>query len=237
MPTFQKQPSMLQRGLDPAGKFRGTFGDFRGGLQQSMRNGLDPLGAFGGGGPKKVKGAIDPATGTVTVGNYGKNNDALSAAFTNYLRTGDKGALRDSGGAYKPLKREIQRLQATGWKWGTPTANGGQTTIPGQGPLDWSKAPSMNWGAPQPGGQMLQPAVEPGGQDMQLGGGNFAELNPGGGSGFTPWGQPSGTVPQGQGAPLTGAAGLGQMVRGAVDRARGQPMKSNALVSALRNRR
>jgi len=61
----------------------------------------------------------------------------------------------------------------------------------------------------EPQGQNMQPAVEPGGQDMQIGGGGFAELNPGGGAA---WGQPPGAQ-QGRAEPQmpqTGMAGLGQ---------------------------
>ena len=196
-----------------------NFGNIGGTFRESARNALDPLGAFSGG-PKRVKGNIDPTTGTVTVGNYGKNNDALSAAFTNYLRTGDKGVLRDSGGAYKDLKKQIQALQETGWKWGTPSA-GAPTVLPGQGPLEWTGAGRAQWGQQQGAegqGQTMQPAVEPGGQDMQIGGGGFAELNPGGANAR----QASPQMPQ------TGMAGFGQAAGKLVQMARARALRGGA---------
>jgi len=111
----------LGRALDPAAIFRGKFGDIKGGIKEIGRNALDPAGVFGHD-PKKVKGKIDPATGTVTVKNYGKYNEQLSNAFTNYLRTGDKGQLQNGGGAYMPLKRQIQQMQKSGYQYQAPSA-------------------------------------------------------------------------------------------------------------------
>lgn len=173
-----------------------------GGARQLFARQIDPMGAAGGFGiggalfgnrdPKKVKGVIDPTTGTVKVGNYGKYNDDLSALYTQFLRTGEvPNQLRHGGGAYKKLKNQIRQLQATGWKWGTPTANGGQTVIPGQGPLNWNN-PSMpgqgrlNWGAPAappPSGGMMYPGGSPtfnesaGGQSIQPSAPPTAQLN------------------------------------------------------------
>ena len=168
-----RRPSMLQRGLDPA-DVRNSAGNLSGArIGNVVRNaadplGIDPLKLFGSGGPKKVKGQIDPTTGTVTVGNYGKNNQALSDAFTNYLRTGDKGNLRNAGGAFEGLKKQIQQLQGTGWKWGTPSA-GAPTVLPGQGPVNWGQGGGQR--PPQQGGPANwspQPPQMPGAQPPQM---------------------------------------------------------------------
>lgn len=123
----------VSRGLDPMGLTRGNFGNLRGNINDVARQTVDPAGVFGND-PKKVKGKIDPTTGTVTVGNYGKHNEALSNAYTNYLRTGNKGQLTGGNGAFKPLKKEIQRMQASGWTPPAPQTAAPPTTpgrIPG----------------------------------------------------------------------------------------------------------
>jgi hypothetical protein len=64
-------------------------------------------------------------------------------------------------------------------------------------------------GEPPAQDQMMRPAVEPGGQSIS----EPSMMPEGESGGFTAWGQPAGTIPQGQGAqqmPQTGMAGLGQ---------------------------
>lgn len=158
IPTY-KQPAATPVALPPVqssklpdmsqpSRIESDFNPTAGG-RSFVRGTLDPANVFGKPSPKKVKGTIDPTTGTVSVGNYGKNNAALSGAFTDYLRTGDKGKLKDAGGAYKPLKKQIQALQATGWKYGTPSA-GAPTVLPGQGALGWGQQPGNTPLAPTP---------------------------------------------------------------------------------------
>jgi hypothetical protein len=166
-----KGPGRLERNFDPAGVLTSGGNPFKTLNSNTLRNTLDPAGIFGGGGVKAVKGSIDPTTGTVNVSNYGKDKEALSAAFTNYLRTGDKGNLRDAGGAFRPLKRQIQELQATGWKYGTPSA-GMPTVLPGQGPVNWGPQPGNPQPPPRPPtfappGQLPPQMQPPGGMPQQ----------------------------------------------------------------------
>ena len=145
----QELGSGIKNGLDPAGLFHGKFGD--------PRNVFDPAGVFGGNDPKKVKGTIDPTTGTYTATNYGKNNAAISAAATEFLRTGNiPPSMKDARGMYTKVKRDIKNQLAHGgagggaWQWGTPSA-GAPTVIPGQGPVNWGGQPPPPTGAPPPG--------------------------------------------------------------------------------------
>ena len=148
------------RFFDPAGLTRGNFTNPLGGVEEGIRSALDPAGVFGSGkDPKKVKGVIDPITGTVDVTNYGKYQPGLEAAYTQMLRTGVvPKELKHGAGAYKPLKQAIRQQWATGgvgggaWKWGTPSA-GAPTLIPSQGPVNWGGgAPPPAGGAPPPAG-------------------------------------------------------------------------------------
>ena len=104
------------RFFDPAGLTRGNFTNPLGGVEEGIRSALDPAGVFGSGkDPKKVKGVIDPITGTVDVTNYGKYQPGLEAAYTQMLRTGVvPKELKHGAGAYKPLKQAIRQQWATG---------------------------------------------------------------------------------------------------------------------------
>jgi hypothetical protein len=127
------------------------IGDFK---NRGIGAAFDPAGLFVRSDPKKIKGSIDPATGTVDVSNYAKYQPGLEAAFTSYLRTGNvPPELKDLKGAAKGLKNQIKDLQATGWQWGTPSA-GAPTVIPGQGPVNWGQQPGTGTGTP--------PATTPG---------------------------------------------------------------------------
>jgi hypothetical protein len=152
----------IRNGLDPAGILGGERNPFKQ-AGNIVRNTLDPAGVFGGNDPKKVKGVIDPTTGTVDVTNYGKYQPGLEAAYTQMLRTGVvPPELKHGGGAYKGLKRQIRDIWAHGgpdggpWKWGTPSA-GAPTVIPGQGPVNWGAGP----GQPPPLGQAPGAGVAP----------------------------------------------------------------------------
>jgi hypothetical protein len=126
---------------------------------------VDPLGITGRDAPKKVKGSIDPTTGTVNVSNYGKYQPGLEAAYTQYLRTGEvPKQLKHGKGAFKNLKNEIRDFRATGgqgggaWNWGTPSA-GAPTNIPSQGPVNWGQPPPV--GGPPQGGAPPSPRQPP----------------------------------------------------------------------------
>jgi hypothetical protein len=96
----------------------------------------DPFGIVGGKADQKFGGTIDPLTGTVNI----NNDPALSAQFTEYLRTGNLAAI---GG--KPIKKDqkawrvfnaIQGLTASGWKYDPKAGNtspvaGGAPGTPG----------------------------------------------------------------------------------------------------------
>jgi hypothetical protein len=159
VPKFQTNSQYalgnLARPFDPlATRLVAGPAGFGGGGIKGM---IDPLGAvLGRDAPKKVKGSIDPATGTVDVSNYGKYQPGLEAAYTQYLRTGEvPKQLKHGKGAFKNLKNEIRDFRATGgqgggaWNWGTPSA-GAPTNIPSTGPV--------NWGQPAPG---APPAGQP----------------------------------------------------------------------------
>jgi hypothetical protein len=159
----------IGRILDPAGIARGNFGDFGGGFKESFRSALDPAGVFSNNDPKRVKGSIDPVAGTYTARNYGKNNAAISAAATEFLRTGRiPKSMKHMSGMFTGVKKAIRQQLKTGgpeggaWQWGTPSA-GAPTNIPGQGPINWGQqapqgpqgpqAPGqgrMTWGQPPP---------------------------------------------------------------------------------------
>jgi hypothetical protein len=143
----------IRNGLDPAG---GQLNPIKA-TGNIVRNTLDPAGIFGSNDPKKVKGAIDPVTGTYTASNYGKNNAAISAAATEFLRTGNiPKSMKHKDGMFTKVKKQIKDQLAHGgpnggaWKWGTPSA-GAPTVIPGQGPVDWGNAPPPLGQAPGAG--------------------------------------------------------------------------------------
>jgi hypothetical protein len=159
------QMKPIGRILDPAGIGRGNLTDFKGGFLESARSTLDPAGVFGSRDhdPKDAKGVLDPAAGTFTIKNYGKNNAAISAAATEFLRTGRvPSSLKHAEGAFKDIKHQIrQQLNSGGpgggaWQWGTPSA-GAPTTIPGQGPINWGQQPGQ--GAPPPAAGAPPPAA------------------------------------------------------------------------------
>jgi hypothetical protein len=149
----------IRNGLDPAGILGGERNPFKQ-AGNIVRNSLDPAGIFSNNDPKKVKGHVDPVTGTYVVENYGKNKDAISAAATEYLRTGNiPPSMKHMRGMFTGVKNQIRDQLAHGgegggaWQWGTPSA-GAPTTIPGQGPVNWGN------GAQQPLGQAPAPGVQ-----------------------------------------------------------------------------
>jgi hypothetical protein len=113
--------------------------------RQAKTDYLNPAGVLGIGGnkDKKLGGSIDPRTGTVTV----DGNPALSAKYTEYLRTGNLSAI--GGKAAKKnsddwrIYSAVEGLRSSGWKYdpeaikaaedyspvGQPT--GGKITPPG----------------------------------------------------------------------------------------------------------
>lgn len=127
---FKQVGNTVNSAVDPAGLFGKGPKDLGSLAKNGLRSALDPAGLFGGGGPKAVKGQIDPITGTVTVSNYGKHKEALSNAFTNYLRTGQVGELTGGHGAYKKLKRQIADLRGTGWTYNPQGASAAPAVAP-----------------------------------------------------------------------------------------------------------
>jgi len=126
---------------------------------------------------------------------------------------GGRGPFSNLGGnieeAIKRIRERQQQNQQMAQSGQMPQQ---QTGMAGLGQM-LSMLRDRQSGVPPAQDQMMRPAVEPGGQSIPEG---FAPPE-GEAGGFTAWGQPAGTVPQGQGAPQgrqqmpqTGMAGLGQ---------------------------
>jgi hypothetical protein len=149
-----------QTGYELMNPAAGSTGPIAVNGRQAKTDYLNPAGAFGLGGnkDKKYGGSIDPRTGTVVI----NGNPALSAKYTEYLRTGDLAAI--GGKAAKKNSDEwrifsaIENLRSTGYKYdpnaadefnpvGQPTS-GKTTPPPGSVP---GAAPGTP-GGPAPGG-------------------------------------------------------------------------------------